>query len=530
MHCFHSSQSASDVYANIIQTHARNQSLQSGKRLHAHLIINGLARSTYIASKLIAFYTQCRQIPDARKLFDEIPKRTARRWIVLVGAYARHGFHHETMAVFCEMLRQRLEPNKFVLPSVLKACGHLLDRKMGEVLHGVVLKQEFECDVFVCSALIDMYSRCGRIGNARRVFDSMVEVDLVAMNTMVAGYVQHGYMNAALVLVEKTRSMGIYPNLVTWNTLIAAYSQANDDSTVCKLFKLMQDDGVVPDVVSWTSVISGFVRNFRFREASDRFKKMLATGIKPTSATISTLMSACAMETDSARGKQIHGYTLVIGVEKDVFVRSSLIDMYAKCGFINEASTLFNNTPERNTITWNSMIFGFANNGYFSEAIKLFNQMVDEKIDLDHLTFTAVLTACSQSGMLNLGKHIFNVVMQEDYKIEPRLEHYACMVHLLGQEGKLVEAHEMINEMHIEPDVYVWGALLGGCKLHGNVGLAEVAAKHVAELEPESAGSSLLLSGLYADTGSWGCAAKVKRAMKKKKLKKLPGSSWIRTT
>ncbi|KAK1412834.1 hypothetical protein QVD17_34368 [Tagetes erecta] len=528
MHRFRSFQSASHGYIKIIKNYALNQALESGKRLHAHLIINRLARSTNITSKLIDFYIKCRQIHDARKVFDEMPERNTRCWVVLVGAFARHGFHQEAMDVFCKMQREGFEPNKFVFPSVLKACGHLLDWKTGEKLHAIVVKQDFQYDVFVCSALIDMYSKCGRIKKAKRVFDTMMELDLVALNTMVAGYVQHGFVNDALTLVEQTRSIGIIPDLVTWNTLIAGFSKSNDGSTVTKLFQLMQESGIDPDVVSWTSIISGFIHNLQNDKAFDSFKKMLATGTRPTSATISSLLPACANLADSVRGKEIHGHSVVSGIEKDVFVCSALIDMYAKCGFIHEAKTLFKNMPERNTITWNSMIFGYANHGYCSEAISLFNQMVDEKIELDHLTFTAVLTACSQSGLIDFGKKIF-LIMQEKFKIQPRLEHYACMVHLLGQEGKLAEAHEFIQKMPIEPDSFVWGAFLGACKLHGDVGLAQMAAKHVAELEPESAGSSLLLSSLYADVGSWGYAARVKHKMKKLKLKKFQGSSWIGT-
>ncbi|KAD6119799.1 hypothetical protein R6Q59_025803 [Mikania micrantha] len=528
MHCFRSLQSASDEYIKIIKNYALNRGLDSGKRLHAHLIINGLARSTHVASKLIDFYIKCRQVHDAYKMFDEMPKRNTRRWVVLVGGYARHGFYQEAMGVFCKIQSEGLEPNKFILPSVLKACGHLPDQQTGEKLHAVVIKQDFQSDVFVSSALIDMYSRCGKIKRARSVFNVMVEMDLVAMNTMVAGYVQNGFLKEALTLVEKTQSTGLIPDLVTWNTLIAGFSQANDESTVTKLFQLMQVGGIDPDVVSWTSIISGFVQNLQNHKAFDWMKKMLVTGIRPTSATISSLLPACANLADSIHGKEIHGYSVVIGVEKDVYVCSALIDMYAKCGFIHEAKTLFKNMPERNTITWNSMIFGFANHGHCNEAISLFNQMVGEKIKLDHLTFTAVLTACSQSGMIDLGKKIL-LCMQEEFKIEPRLEHYACMVHLLGQEGKLNEAHEFIKEMPIEPDLYVWGAFLGACKLHGNMVLAQMAAKHVAELEPESAGSRLLLASLYADVGSWGYAARAKHKMKKLKLKKLDASSWIGT-
>lgn len=429
--------------------------------------------------------------------------------------------------MFREMQGQGLRPNKFVIPSILKACGHVLDRKSGEKVHGVVLKCSFESDAFVNSALIDMYSKCGQVEKASRVYDGMVEKDLVALNAMVSGYAQHGFAKEALDLVKKMQALGVKPNVVTWNSLIAGFSQKGDQVMVSELFSLMYSNGVEPDVVSWTSVISGFVQNFRNDEAFDMFRKLLDHGFYPTSATISSLLPACATAANVKCGKEIHGYALVIGVENDIFVRSALVDMYSKCGFITEARNLFYLMSEKNTVTWNSMIFGCANHGHCNEAIKLFNQM--EKEDgkkPDHLTFTAVLTACSHAGMVESGERLFHL-MQEKYRIMPRLEHYACMVDLLGRAGKLAEAYDMIKGMPIEPDLFVWGALLGACRNHGNVDLAEVAAEHLSELEPDSVGNNLLLSSLYADAGSWGNVVRLKRIMKKRKLRKFPGCSWI---
>lgn len=519
-------QSSSDGYTELIKIYGRDRALLSGKALHARLITNGLAPRTHLASKLIAFYAECRQLSDARKVFDSIPQQNIRRWIVLIGAYAHHGFHHEAMSVFRKMQGQGLEPNKFVLPSALKACGHLSDRQTGVKIHTVILKYEFESDEFVNSALIDMYSKCGEVAKARRVFDRMVEKDLVSMNTMVSGYVQLGFVKEALDLVEKMRLVGVKPNVVTWNTLIAGFSQANDEVMVAELFQFMEDAGVKPDVVSWTSIISGFVQNFRNNEAFGSFKKMLDLGMCPSSATISSILPACATVADLARGKEIHGYAVVIGVEEDIFVCSALIDMYAKCGLIHEAKTLFDHMPERNTVTWNSMIFGYANHGYSIEGIELFNRMVDHGKKPDHITFTAALTACCHGGMIGLGEHLF-AFMQKKYGIQPRLEHYACLVDLLGRGGKVLEAYHLIWTMPIEPDLYVWGALLGACRHHGHVDLAEIAVKRLAELEPESAGSSLLISNLYAEAGNWGNSSRVKRAMRKRKLRKFPGCSWI---
>lgn len=519
--------SEADGYAGVIGIYTRDRAVQLGKKIHAHLIVNGFARLTVIASKLIAFYTECGTLSVARKVFEKIPATNVRRWIALIGTCARCGFHEEALSVFSEMQTEGLKPSIFVIPSVLKACGHLCDLKTGEKIHGVILKCSFEVDAFVSSALIDMYSKCGRVEEARRVFDGMFEKDLVALNAIVSGYAQQGLAEDALVLVESMRMSGLKPNVVTWNTLITGFSQKGDQTMVNELFKMMIADGIEPDVISWTSIISGFVQNFRNEEAFDTFKQMLDHGFYPTSATISTLLPACASAAKVRRGKELHGYALMIGVGEDIYVRSALVDMYAKCGFISEARSIFYQMPVKNTVTLNSMIFGYANHGYCDEAIELFKVMEKEGGGkLDHLTFTAVLTACCHAGDIEVGQSLFKI-MQEKYKIEPRLEHYACMVDLLGRAGKLDEAYAMIKTMPVEPDLFVWGALLAACRNHGHEELAEVAAKHLLQLEPENAGNRLLLSSMYADAGQWGKVERLKKIMKRRKLRKFPGCSWI---
>ncbi|KAK7262490.1 hypothetical protein RJT34_30064 [Clitoria ternatea] len=521
--------SESEVYTQLIDIYTRDRALHLGKKLHAHLITNGFARLSIIASNLVSLYASCGQLSHARKLFDKIPTTNVRRWIALIGTCSRYGFYNHAIAVFHEMQTvQGLMSNyMFVIPSVLKACGHVGDRNVGEKIHGLILKCSFELDAFVSSALIVMYSKCSRVEDARKVFDGMAVKDLVALNAVVAGYAHQGLANDALGLVESMKLVGLKPNVVTWNSLISGFSQKCDQAKVSEVFRLMIADGVEPDVVSWTSIISGFVQNFRNEEAFDTFKQMLCRGFCPTSATISALLPACATVARVRIGKEIHGHALVSGVEEDIYVRSALVDMYAKCGFISEARTLFCRMPEKNIVTWNSIIFGFANHGYCKEAIELFNRMeMEGAAKLDHLTFTAALTACSHVGDIELGQRLFKM-MQGKYSIEPRLEHYACMVDLLGRAGRLDEAYCLIKTMPVEPDLFVWGALLAACRNHGHVELAEVAAVHLSELEPESAANRLLLSSLYADAGKWGKVERIKKRIKKGKLRKLQGLSWI---
>ncbi|KAL2983824.1 hypothetical protein AAZX31_12G057500 [Glycine max] len=340
---------------------------------------------------------------------------------------------------------QGLTPNYvFVIPSFLKTRGHVGDRITGEKIHGFILKCSFEFDSFVSSSLIVMYSKCEKVEDARKVFDGMTVKDTVTLNAVVARYL-----------------MGLKPNVVTWNSLISGFLQKGDQGMVFEIFRLMIADGVEPDV------------KFRNKEAFDTFKQMLSHGCCPTSATISTLLPACAT---AAR------------VRGDIYGRSALVDLYAKCGFISEARNLFSRMPEKNT-----------------EAIELFNQMEKERAaKLDHLTFTAALTACSHVGDIELGQKLFKI-MQEKYN-------------LLGRAGKLDEAYCMIKTMPILNLIYL---------NHGHVELAEVAAMHLMELEPESVANRLLLSSLYSDAGKRGKFERVKKRIKKGKLRKHQGLSWI---
>ena len=309
--------------------------------------------------------------------------------------------------------------------------------------------------------------------------------------------------------------------------LISGFSQLGSDGMALDLFRLMQIDGTEPDVFSWTSVISGFVRNFSYDKAFGMFRQMVVfAGVRPSSVTVSSLLPACANVMNLRRGKEMHGYALVIGVEEDLSVSSSLVDMYSKCGHIFEAEKIFNKMRERNTVSWNSMIFGYSNHGACDKAIQLFYQMEAKGVMRDHLTFTAIFTACSHAGMVELGKNLFRL-MQDEHRIEPRLEHYACMVDLLGRAGKLDEAYELIQGMPVKSDSFVWGALLGACRKHGNVKLAEIAASHLHDLEPQSSGSRVILSNVLIDAGRWSDARKIDKLMRKQKLKRYLGCSWV---
>ncbi|KAK8952804.1 Pentatricopeptide repeat-containing protein [Platanthera guangdongensis] len=450
-----------------------------------------------------------------------------RRRIAMISHCFRNGSNLEALRLFRQMQYDGLPPNRFILPGLLRSASNLSDTSTGRFLHSLAIRSLLTPDAFISSALIEFYSKHGRIKDARHVFDETPEKDLVVWNSMVSGYACcNGLLEEATSLFRKMQSCGPKPDLLTWNSLISGFSQSGYEQKALELLDSMRAAGIEADVFSWTSLISGSVRNFNYGRAFLFFRQMVGVaGISPNATTISSLLPAPANVMNLRRGREIHGFSVVAGVERDLFVSTALVDMYGKCGVIFDAEKVFDHMPGRNTISWNSMVFAYANHGCCKKAIQLFNQMEIYGATPDHLTFTAVLAACSHTGMVQLGNHFF-WLMQEGHGIAPMLEHYACMVDLLGRAGKVFEAYDLISGMPMEPDFFVWGALLGACRLHINVKLSKIAARHLNELEPKSAASCLLLSSVLMNCGMLEDAEKIKKLLKKRKSTRYVGCSW----
>ncbi|XP_078435673.1 tetratricopeptide repeat (TPR)-like superfamily protein [Wolffia australiana] len=421
-------------------------------------------------------------------------------------------------------------PGRLRLPSLLRACGNRGDVRTGESLHAVAVVSSLDDDVFVISSLIDMYSRCGLGRGARKAFGEARERDTVVWNSMIAGYSRLGLPFDATRVFVAMAVAGPQPDLTSWNSLIAAFSSRGLLRNAAYFFNSMELYGLKPDVFSWTSLIAGLVRDFRVEQAMETFRRMVVVdGTRPRSATISALLPACSLLADLRRGTALHALSVVVGVEEDVHVGSALLDMYSKCGSLEEAVKVFEKMPERSTISWNSMIFCYANNGTPSEALALYGEMKKAGAEPDHLTFMALLTACSHGGLVELGLAFFRAI-QRERKITPRVEHYACLVDLLGRAGQVCRAKEVVKEMPLAPDRFVWGALLGACRMHGEVETAAMAAAQLARLSSERRGSCLLMSDIFVGFGRWEDAGRMKMLSKGRGLRGLPGCSWVTTS
>ncbi|XP_054784840.1 putative pentatricopeptide repeat-containing protein At3g23330 isoform X2 [Prosopis cineraria] len=338
---------------------------------------------------------------------------------------------------------------------MIKACSALSAIGDGRNIHECVLRTGWETDVFVGAALIDMYAKCGCVGDARQVFDKIVVRDAVLWNSMLAAYAQNG--------------------------------QPDETLSLCI--------------------------------------EMAARGVKPTEATLVTVISSSADTACLPHGREIHGFSWRNGFHSNDRVKTALLDMYAKCGSVKVARNLFERLREKRVVSWNAIIAGYAMHGHAIEALDLFEKMRNEARP-DHITFVGVLAACSRSGLLYEGRAFFNMMVR-DYCINPTVQHYTCMVDLLGHCGQLGEAYDLITQMNVMPDSGVWGALLNSCKIYKNVELAELALEKLVELEPEDAGHYVILSNMYAQSGKWEGVARLRNLMIDKGIKKSTACSWI---
>lgn len=426
---------------------------------------------------------------------------------------------HQALFYYTLMLKNDVVPSSYSFSSLIKACTVLSDSVSGKAVHGHVWKRGFNSHVFIQTTLVEFYGILDHVIDSRKVFDEMSERDVFAWTTMISAHVRNGDLDSACKLFDEMPER----NTATWNALIDGYARLGNVERVEYLFNEMPKR----DIISWTILMSCYFRNKRYGEVVELFHEMVKERMVLDEVTITTVISACVHLGALSLGKEVHFYLMVNGFGIDVFIGSSLIDMYAKCGSIDRSLLVFYKLQEKNLFCWNSMIDGLATHGYAKEAIRMFDEMVRRGIRPNGVTFVSVLTACTHAGFIKEGHCRFESMIK-DYCISPRVEHYGCMVDLLSKGGLLEEALEMIRGMVFEPNSFIWGALLNGCKVHRNLEIAHVAVQSLMVLEPGNSGHYSLLVNMYAEVNRWSEVAKIRTSMKDLGVeKRCPGSSWI---
>lgn len=382
-----------------------------------------------------------------------------------------------------------------------------------------VFDQMPERNVVAWTVIINGYILCRDAVSARRLFDMAPERDIVLWNTMVSGYIQMGDMLQAKEIFDQMPNRDV----MAWNTILNGFATSGDVDTFERLFEEMPKR----NVFSWNGLIGGYARNGRFSEVLCSFKRMLMDGnVHPNDATLVTVLSACARLGALDLGKWVHIYAENNGYNQNIYVGNALIDMYAKCGTVENALNMFYRMDKKDLITWNTIIGGLAMHGRGGDALSLFRQMMNTGVKPDGITYIAILCACTHMGLVEEGMSYFQS-MVDDHLIEPQIEHYGCMVDLLGRAGLLAEAVDMVKKMPMEADAVIWAALLGACRVYKNIEYAELALENLIKLEPKNPANFAMLSNIYGDLGKWKDVARLKVAMRDTGFKKLPGCSLI---
>ncbi|BAT74041.1 hypothetical protein VIGAN_01162700 [Vigna angularis var. angularis] len=379
-------------------------------------------------------------------------------------------------------------------------------------------QRRFRRNVVSWNSMMMSYVKAGDIVSARELFDRMVERDTCSWNTLISGYVQISNMDEASKLFREMPC----PDVLSWNSIVSGFAQNGNLNLAKYFFEKMPHK----NLISWNTMIAGYEKNEDYKGAARLFSQMQLEGEKPDKHTLSSVISVCTGLVDLYLGKQIHQLVTKI-VLPDSPINNSLITMYSRCGAIVDACTVFNERKlYKDVITWNAMIGGYASHGLAAEALQLFKLMKKLKIHPTYITFISVLNACAHAGLVEEGRIQFKS-MVTDYGIEPRIEHFASLVDILGRQGQLKEAMDLINTMPFKPDKAVWGALLSACRVHNNVELAIVAADALIKLEPESSAPYVLLYNMYANLRQWEDAEHVRVLMEEKNVKKQAGYSWV---
>ncbi|KAE8039248.1 hypothetical protein FH972_011676 [Carpinus fangiana] len=562
------------------------------KQVHAQMLRTGLFFDSFSASKLItaSALLPFSSLDYARQVFDQIPQPNLYTWNIIIRAYASSPDPTQSHLIFLQMLHQCEHfPDKFTFPFVLKAASGLKAFRVGRVFHGMVIKASLNSDVFILNSLVHFYGSSGDLDLAYGLFMKIPRKDVVSWNSMITAFVQGGYPEGALELFREMEKENVKPNDVTMVGVLSActkkldlefgrwvcsYIERNEISVNLTLSNAMLDmywkcggiedakrlfdkmlekdifswttmlDGYAKlgeyhearhvfdampcqDIAAWNALISAYEQNGKPKEALAIFRELqLRKDAKPDEVTLVCTLSASAQLGAMDLGRWVHVCIEKQGINLNCHLMTSLIDMYTKCGDVEKALGVFYSAERKDVFVWSAMIGGLAMHGRGRAAIDLFSKMLEAKVKPNSVTFTNVLCACSHTGLVNEGRTLF-YQMEPVHGVVPEDKHYACMVDILGRSGLLEEAVELIEKMPMVPTASVWGALLGSCRLHGNIELAEQASSRLLELDPGNHGAYVLLSNIYAKIGKWDRVSGLRKVMRDSGLKKEPGCSSI---
>lgn len=545
------------AYASVLRSCAALVSAKVGRQIHGHALKNCFGSDIVVGTAILDMYAKSDSLDDALRVFQTLPTRTLQAWNAIIVGCVRNNQGLKALELFRVMNRFGIGVDEISLSGIFSACAEAREYLQGSQAHCLAIKTCLSSDICVSNAISDMYGKCGALTEARIVFEEMNRRDAVSWNAIIAALEQNEQCEETLFCFAEMLRCGMEPDEFTYGSVLKACAslesldfgvKVHDKIIKCGLgFESFVASALVDmyckcgameeamklhnrmemqTMISWNAITSGFSLQNQSEEAQKFFFKMLNLGLKPDNFTYATILDACANLVTIELGKQIHVKIIKDELQNDVFISSSLVDMYAKCGNMQDSLLMFEKMAVRDYVSWNALICGYSLHGFGAEAICMFERMQQENVRPNHATFLAVLRACGHVGLVDVGEQYFNM-MTDHYKLQPQLEHYSCMVDLIGRTRGVHEAVEVISKMPFEADDIIWRTLLSACKIQGDVEVAEIAARNILNLDPEDSSAYVLLSNIYAEAGRWTDVSKLRKMMRRSRLKKEPGCSWI---
>ncbi|KAL3522425.1 hypothetical protein ACH5RR_015259 [Cinchona calisaya] len=480
--------------SSVLQHYINSDHPSHGQKIHSHIIKTGFRPNVNISIKMLILHLKSSCLSYAQKMFDELPQRTLSAYNYMISGYIKHGFVEKSFDLFRKLTFSGEKPDGFTFSMILKGSSFesvlLRSQSLGKEVHAQIAKSGIEGDDVLYTALVDSYVKSGRVDYARRVFDLMVEKNVVCATSMITGYMNRGRLEDAEHVFNKT----VEKDVVVFNAMIEGYSKSIETAN----------------------------------KAIQVFIAMQRLDFRPTISTFASIIGACSVISAFEIGQQVQGQLMKTEFFMDIKMGSALLDMYSKCGRTEDARRIFDYMPEKNVFSWTSMIDGYGKNGSPNEALELFNRMLlDPCVKPNYVTFLSALSACAHAGLVAKGWEIF-YSMERDYLVKPRVEHYACVVDLLGRAGSLNQALEFIVEMPEKPNSDVWAALLSSSRLHGDVEMANLASEELFNLNTENRpGAYVALSNTLAEAGRWNNVSELRELMKTRGISKGTGFSWF---
>lgn len=534
----------------VIKACGRLLSLFDGQKVHGKLIKNGLDVDLYVCNSLIDMYFKLGLTEYAEKIFEEMPVRDLVSWNSMVSGYQMVGDGLKSLMCFREMLNSGWKTDRPSMISALGGCSIERCLHGGKEIHCQVIRSGLQLDIMVQTSLIDMYAKSGKMDHAESVFNRISSRNLVAWNAIIGGYTLNGYFHESFACLKRMQEDNFIPDAITMINLLPSCSQLGallegkciHGFAIRKMFvphivletALIDMYGKCGDLksaecvfghlneknlISWNAMIAAYVQNGCTREALELFHRLQNEPFKPDTVTISSILPAYAELASVSECRQVHAYITKLELSSNTFTSNAMVYTYGKCGDLQSARKYFDKMLFRDVVSWNSMIMAYAIHGFGTTAIQLFFKMGKKGIKPNGSTFVSLLSSCSISGLVDEGWKFFNS-MKRDYNIDHGIEHFGCMLDLLGRTGNLHAAKQFIEEMPLAPTARIWGSLLTASRNNNDIVLAEFAAKQILSLDHDNTGCYVLLSNMYEEAGRWEDAEQIKFLMKTKGIVK----------